>query len=162
MRKAYMPRTTKEKYAASRITANAVGGGLCSTLGYFLAYLILALIYRPMEAAAETPAISFGALALGGAAVFLMGVFWAGVGFLCSLLFRNRYMIYGGPFLLSYLMVIITSRYLPGVYTLNPREWLAMEHYWEGGSLGAIAFLGEICLLSMLVQYLILKRRLEE
>ncbi len=76
--KAYMPRTTKEKYAASRITANAVGGGLCSTLGYFLAYLILALIYRPMEAAAETPAISFGALALGGAAVFLMGVFWAG------------------------------------------------------------------------------------
>ncbi len=140
--KAYMPRTTKEKYAVSRITANAAGGGLCSALGYFLAYLILALIYRPMEAAAETPAISFGALALGGAAVFLMGVFWAGAGFLCSLLFRNRYMIYGGPFLLSYLMVIITSRYLPGVYTLNPREWLAMEHYWEGGSLGAIAFLG--------------------
>ena len=63
--KAYMPRTTKEKYAVSRITANAAGGGLCSALGYFLAYLILALIYRPMEAAAETPAISFGALALG-------------------------------------------------------------------------------------------------
>ena len=160
--KAYMPRTTKEKYAVSRITANAAGGGLCSALGYFLAYLILALIYRPMEAAAETPAISFGALALGGAAVFLMGVFWAGAGFLCSLLFRNRYMIYGGPFLLSYLMVIITSRYLPGVYTLNPREWLAMEHYWEGGSLGAAAFLAEISLLSMLAQYLMLKRRLEE
>ena len=71
-------------------------------------------------------------------------------------------MIYGGPFLLSYLMVIITSRYLPGVYTLNPREWLAMEHYWEGGSLGTVAFLGEICLLSMLAQYLMLKRRLEE
>ena len=37
-----------------------------------------------------------------------------------------------------------------------------MEHYWEGGSLGAAAFLAEISLLSMLAQYLMLKRRLEE
>lgn len=159
--KAYMVRTGRERYVLSRILANALGGGLSCLLGYWLAYLFLALIYRPMEAEAAGTASWLPALHLTGGAIFLMGALWAGIGLFFSLSFRNRYMIYGGPFLLSYLLVILTTRYLPAAYTLNPREWLTMSHYWEGGGAGVIGFLLELVGITAVLEYLLLKWRLK-
>ena len=68
-----------------------------------------------------------------------------------GLVFGNRYMAFGGGFMVSYLLIIITSRYLTGIYTLNPREWLQQEKYWEGGYMGCAGFVGELCVLMALI-----------
>lgn len=94
------------------------------------------------------------------AMAFLMGGTWAGVSCLFAVLYGNRYMAYGASFLISYLLIILLTRFFNSIYILNPREWFNQTCYWEGGNLGVMALLTECMLLLMLVNGILMERKL--
>ena len=146
--KAYINRCGWREYITGKIVLAILGGGGSVFLGYMTAAGLMSMIYRPLAMAgakgleSRWPYIWSQALV-----VFLAGAFFALLASTLGLLFKNRYMAYGGGFMVSYLFIIVTSRYLTGIYTLNPREWLLQEHYWEGGYMGCAGFTAELCVL---------------
>lgn len=94
------------------------------------------------------------------AMAFLMGGTWAGLGCLFAVLYRNRYMAYGASFLVSYLIIILLTRFFEQIYIFNPREWFNQTYYWEGGNLGVMALLAECMLLLMLVNGILMSRKI--
>ncbi len=91
---------------------------------------------------------------------FLMGGTWAGIGCLFAILYRNRYMAYGAAFLISYLIIILITRFFDHIYIFNPREWFSQNFYWEGGNLGVIGLLAECMLILMLVNGVLMHKKL--
>ena len=146
--KAYINRCGWREYITGKIVLAILGGGGSVFLGYMTAAGLMSMIYRPLAMAgakgleSRWPYIWSQALV-----VFLAGAFFSLLASTLGLLFKNRYMAYGGGFMVSYLFIIVTSRYLTGIYTLNPREWLLQEHYWEGGYMGCAGFTAELCVL---------------
>ncbi|MDE7366619.1 MAG: hypothetical protein K2N24_04620 [Lachnospiraceae bacterium] len=94
------------------------------------------------------------------AIAFLMGGTWAGVSCFFAVLYGNRYMAYGASFLISYLLIILLTRFFNGIYIFNPREWFNQTCYWEGGNLGVMALLTECMLILMLVNGILMERKL--
>lgn len=94
------------------------------------------------------------------AMAFLMGASWAGVSCFFAVLYGNRYMAYGASFLISYLLIILLTRFLHNLfYIFNPREWFNQIHYWESGNLGVMAFLTECVLIFTLVNGILMDRK---
>lgn len=91
---------------------------------------------------------------------FLMGGVWAGVSCFFAVMYRNRYMAYGASFLISYLLIILLTRFFDHIYIFNPREWFNQSFYWEGGNLGVMLMLAECMLLLMLVNWLLMSRKI--
>lgn len=144
--KASLPRCGRSPYVFSKVLLSVLTGGGSLGLGYLSAAGIMGLIYRPLAVAPEAESVSLWPQCLQQAlTVFLAGALFALFAAVLGLLFRNRYMAFGGAFMVSYLLIIVTSRYLTDIYTVNPREWFLQEHYWEGGYGGCAVFLGELC-----------------
>lgn len=93
------------------------------------------------------------------AMAFLMGGTWAGVSCLFAILYENRYMAYGAAFLISYLLIILLSRFFDHIYIFNPREWFNQSYYWEGGNLGVMLMLAECMLLLILTDWILMSRK---
>lgn len=91
---------------------------------------------------------------------FLMGGVWAGVSCFFAVMYRNRYMAYGASFLISYLLIILLTRFFDHIYIFNPREWFNQSFYWEGGNLGVMLMLAECMLLLMLVNWLLMSQKI--
>ncbi len=160
MLKSYLPRCGRKCYILSKVIVSVITGGGSLAAGYLLTALIMGALYRPMEVVAMEDAISLWpetwALCL---VVFSAGACFSLIGATLGLLLNNRYMAFGGAFMVCYLMIIASSRYVTSIYVLNPREWLDLEYYWEGGYIGCAVFLGEIgVILSLLYGQLIHKR----
>lgn len=94
------------------------------------------------------------------AMVFLMGGVWAGIGCLFAVLYRNRYLAYGASFLISYLIIILLTRFFEHIYIFNPREWFSQNFYWEGGNLGVMALLGECMMILILINGILMNRKI--
>lgn len=94
------------------------------------------------------------------AMAFLMGGTWAGVSCLFAVLYGNRYMAYGASFLISYLMIILLTRFFDHIYIFNPREWFNQNFYWEGGNLGVMLMLAECMLILLLVNGILMDRKI--
>ncbi len=150
--KAYLGRCGRREYMTGKILLSILGGGGSVFAGYMAAAGIMGMIYRPLSQAAASESVSSWPQAWAQAlVVFLAGAFFSMLASTLGLVFGNRYMAFGGGFMVSYLLIIITSRYLTGIYTLNPREWLQQEKYWEGGYMGCAGFVGELCVLMALI-----------
>ncbi len=93
--------------------------------------------------------------------VFLIGATWAALGNLFAILYRNRYMAYGAAFLVSYMIIILITRFFKKIYIFNPREWFSQTGYWEGGNLGVILFLLECLVVLSLLNTVLMSKRLE-
>lgn len=146
--KSYLPRCGRGAYVFSKVLLSIISGGASVFLGYLSTAGLMSLIYRPLENGAGADAVSGWSDCMAqGLVAFLAGALFALLAAALGLIFKNRYMAFGGAFMLSYLLIIVTSRYLTDIYTLNPREWFVQKHYWEGGALGCAGFLGELCLL---------------
>lgn len=77
------------------------------------------------------------------AIVFLIGATWASISCLFAIMYQNRFMAYGAAFLISYMVIILITRFFDKIYIFNPREWFGQTLYWEGGNLGVMAILLE-------------------
>lgn len=96
------------------------------------------------------------------AIAFLMGGVWAGVSCLFAILYANRYMAYGAAFLISYLLIILLTRFFRSIYIFNPREWFNQTDYWEGGNLGVMAFLTECMLVLALLNGILMSEKIAQ
>lgn len=92
--------------------------------------------------------------------VFLSGMLWAVCGAVLAAWANNRFMAYGGPFVLYYLLVILYERYFEKLYCLYPYEWMAPKHEWVFGEWGAALLLAGMILLLLCFYYEILRRRI--
>ncbi len=94
------------------------------------------------------------------AMAFLMGGTWAAVSCLFAVLYQNRYMAYGASFLISYLIIILITRFFDKIYIFNPREWFSQNFYWEGGNLGVMGLLLELIVIFSIVNGIIMDRKI--
>lgn len=159
--KSYLGRCGFREYMTGKLLLAILGGGGSVFAGYMAAAGIMGMIYRPLSRQAVEESVSqwpqMWAQAL---VVFLAGTFFSLLASTLGLIFGNRYMAFGGAFMVSYLLIIVTSRYLTAIYTLNPREWLRQEKYWEGGYLGCAGFVGELCVLMAIFYWQIMFARI--
>lgn len=147
--KEYLPRTNIRGYLAGKLTGCAISGGLVLAAGVFLAYLIAALMFTPLEAAAQGAQDPLFPEILGRLGLFFFsGAFWALIGMLFATLTGSRYMAYASPFVVYYVLIILYERYFDTLYVLYPKEWIAPSEQWLYGNTGVIIFLIELILLA--------------
>jgi len=148
-------------YLMSYILVCFLSGGLVIAAGTLLAWGASALLFLPMEKAAETPSEATALLLKTCGLLFLNGGLWAVLGMTMSTVMESKYIAYASPFIVYYLLVILYERYFPNAWLLYPKNWLNPE-IWPYGIGGAALFLLELTCLCGLVFYVRGKRRLEQ
>ena len=137
----YLPRIGLKEYICGKIMASIVAGGLSILVGAAFGFVLMILIYLPMEAigsSAEGQAmLVFEKLLL----LFASGALWSISGFLLASITKSRYMAYAGPFVICYFLNIFYERYFDKLYVLYPREWLNPSEKWGYGVVGVILFI---------------------
>lgn len=161
--KQYLHRSGIPAYIKGKLVACALSGGLALFIGIVLAYGLAALVFTPMELALEPDEAArpyFAQLLSRAVMFFFSGAFWSLTGFAFAALTMSRYMAYASPFILYYVLIILSERYFDGLYVLYPKEWLLPSEAWTLGSFGVILLLAELMLLLCLGFTIVAKRRL--
>lgn len=138
-------RGSRRGYILGKFLACGLSGGGAEALGAWLGGLL-----RGQEGQGS----SLGLL-------FLSGLVWSSAAAVLAALSNSKYLAYGGGFVLYYFLVILAERYWPGLYCLNPYEWLSPRHVWVMGERGLVWMLLLMVLLLGMWYGLILERRLE-
>ena len=157
----FLIRTEYVTYLKSRILVCFLSGGLVIVTGTLLAWGVSALLFLPMEKAAEAPSETTDLLLETCVLLFLNGGLWAVLGMTMSTVMESKYIAYCSPFIVYYLLVILYERYFPNVWLLYPKNWLNPE-IWPYGIGGAALFLLELTFLCSSVFYVRGKRRLQQ
>lgn len=163
--KEYLPRTTPAGYLLGRITGCLLSGALALCLGVFLAYGIAVLLFLPLEAAPVDPALIGKLLRELRQTLELMacsGALWSAVGLLLGTVTGSKYMAYASPFVLYYVLIILHERYLPDLFILYPKEWIAPSAHWQFGVTGVLLLVGELTVLASLGFFVVAGRRLRQ
>jgi hypothetical protein len=189
--KEYLPRAGKKQYLKGKVVSTALSGGLVLFVGIMAAYLVFALVFTPMELAPNagqeaiqgeeiseesdvSPAEgmdagpdmgqqSFFMDILGRAFVFfLCGSLWSLTGALLASVTMSRYMAYASPFIIYYVLVILSERYFKDLYVFNPQEWLKAQDFWPGGMWGVALLLIEIIAILSIAFSTSMKRRISD
>ncbi len=182
----YLPRSGPNDYTRGKVLTTALSGGLTLAIGVLVTVAVFAILFIPMETPVpemeETDAVDSYMMDYGmeyetmgneGATVFIdvmtralvffaNGCLWALVGGFLASATMSRYMAYCSPFILCYVLLILSERYLKDIYMINPREWLnpGMESFmW--GSWGALIFLGELILICGFLYAFSIRRKLK-
>ncbi len=164
-----LQRAGKGRYLAARAFSTALSGGLALFIGIAAAYVLFLLVFLPAEslpvqtagAAPVAPPPSVFADVLARALLFLLcGAFWSGMGQLFASATMSRYVAYASPFILYYVLVILSERYMKDIYVLNPKVWLNPAELWPGGGWSAALFIAELTAAAGLLFALSAKRRL--
>lgn len=165
-----LQRAGKGSYLAARAFSTALSGGLALFTGIVAAYVLFLLVFTPAEslpvqvagAALVLPPPSIFADVLARAILFLLcGAFWSGMGQLFASVTMSRYVAYASPFILYYVLVILSERYMKDIYVLNPKVWLNPAEVWPGGGWSAVLFLAELTAAVGLLFALSAERRLK-
>lgn len=143
--KSSLSRSSITSYILGKILACGISGGLLEVLGVWLISLI-----KDKESSAG----HYGLL-------FLSGMLWAVLAAFLAAWSNNRYIAYGGSFVIYYLMVILHERYFKGIYCLYPYEWLDPQHTWMFGDQGIVLLLSGLILILICFYYEILRRCIE-
>ena len=157
----FLIRTNYSTYLISQIVVCFLSGGLGIAVGTLLAWGVSALLFMPMEKAAEVSPEAAILLLKTCELLFLNGGLWAVVGMTMSTIMESKYIAYASPFIVYYLLVILYERYFPDAWLLYPKNWLNPE-IWPYGVGSAALFLLELTFLCGLVFYIRGKRRLEQ
>ena len=91
---------------------------------------------------------------------FLFGAFWSLVGLAFATGTDSKYMAYGSPFIIYYVLIILAERYFKNFALLNPKQWISPTEVWPGGSWGLALLMLELIVLVGLVFSFLCKRRL--
>ena len=163
--KEYLPRTTPTGYLLGRITGCLLSGALALCLGVFLAYAVAALLFLPLERAPTDPALIGKLIRELRQTLELMacsGALWSAVGLLLGTVTGSKYMAYASPFVLYYVLIILHERYLPDLFILYPKEWIAPSAHWQFGVTGVLLLVGELTVLASLGFFVTAGRRLRQ
>ena len=163
--KEYLPRTTPTGYLLGRITGCLLSGALALCLGVFLAYAVAALLFLPLERAPTDPALIGKLIRELRQTLELMacsGALWSAVGLLLGTVTSSKYMAYASPFVLYYVLIILHERYLPDLFILYPKEWIAPSAHWQFGVTGVLLLVGELTVLASLGFFVTAGRRLRQ
>ena len=163
--KEYLPRTTVTGYIIGRTLGCLLSGAFALCLGVFLAYGIAALLFLPLETAPTDPA-EMGKLMRGLletlALMACSGALWSSIGLLLGTITGSKYMAYASPFVLYYVLIILHERYLPDLFILYPKEWIAPSAHWQFGVTGVLLLVGELTVLAALGFFVAAGRRLRQ
>ena len=163
--KEYLPRTTITGYIIGRTLGCLLSGALALCLGVFLAYGLAALLFLPLEAAPTDPGAVLKLLLDLLERLALMacsGALWAAVGLLLGTVTGSKCMAYASPFVLYYVLIILHERYLPELFILYPKEWIAPSAHWQFGVTGVLLLVGELTILAALGFFVVAGRRLRQ
>ena len=163
--KEYLPRTTPAGYLLGRIVGCLLSGALALCLGVFLAYAVAVLLFLPLERAPTDPALIGKLIRELRETLSLMacsGALWSTVGLLLGTVTGSKYMAYASPFVLYYVLIILHERYLPDLFILYPKEWIAPSAHWQFGATGVLLLVGELTVLASLGFFVTAGRRLRQ
>ena len=163
--KEYLPRTTPTGYLLGRIIGCLLSGALALCLGVFLAYAVAVLLFLPLELAPTDPALIGKLIRELRQTLELMacsGALWSAVGLLLGTVTGSKYMAYASPFVLYYVLIILHERYLPDLFILYPKEWIAPSAHWQFGVTGVLLLVGELTVLASLGFFVTAGRRLRQ
>lgn len=163
--KEYLPRTTPTGYLLGRIIGCLLSGALALCLGVFLAYGVAVLLFLPLELAPTDPALIGKLIRELRQTLELMacsGALWSAVGLLLGTVTGSKYMAYASPFVLYYVLIILHERYLPDLFILYPKEWIAPSAHWQFGVTGVLLLVGELTVLASLGFFVTAGRRLRQ
>ncbi len=160
--KLYIHRAGRRAYILGRALGCVVSGGLVIALGLLLAYGAAALVFLPRETAplpgVETPGY-FRELLSVCWRFFLSGGLWALAGLALSSRMESKYIAYGSPFILYYILIILHERYFDRLYVLYPKAWLFPGEEWPLGPWNtALLLLALMALLILAFGYAVRKR----
>ncbi|HBU12961.1 MAG TPA: hypothetical protein DEB31_09650, partial [Clostridiales bacterium] len=164
--RAYLPRAGNQPYMRAKVLTTVFSGGLTLFLGVMLVLVVFAILFAPMEVTPELPEmnayeldmymqsmadtdtvaaqLNFGELMTRSLVFFLSGSLWALVGGILCTVTMSKYMAYASPFILYYVLVILSERYFTSVYVINPQEWLSPTGDWVGGTWGVALLVLEL------------------
>jgi len=158
-----LPRSGRGPYIQGKLMACGLSGGMALFCGIMVAYVLSALVFMPMEPLPplDTPQPSLGMELFGKAFIFfLSGTLWSLVGLALSTLTMSKYVSYASPFIIYYGLVITSTRYIKGLYCINPQEWLNPQNFWPGDHWGIILFLIELIVITGLFFRIVALRRI--
>ncbi len=159
--KGYLPRTNIAGYLGGKIAGCIISGGLVLAAGVFMAYIVAALMFTPMEAVAPPLQEPLFLEILGRLGLFFCaGAFWALIGMLFATLTGSRYMAYASPFVVYYVLIILYERYFDKMYVLYPKEWVAPSAQWIYGNAGVVIFLVELIILAAIGCGIAMRRKI--
>ena len=90
------------------------------------------------------------------------GALWSSIGLLLGTITGSKYMAYASPFVLYYVLIILHERYLPDLFILYPKEWIAPSAHWQFGVTGVLLLVGELTVLAALGFFVAAGRRLRQ
>lgn len=143
--KAYLPRSSMKAYILGKFFACGISGGLLEALGCLLYLLVKG------EDAGEISLML----------IFASGMLWAVSSAVLASWSNSRYIAYGGPFVIYYLLIILYERYFEEMYCLYPYEWLSPTHTWVFGEWGVVIMLSGMILVLLCLYDRILRRCME-
>lgn len=175
----YLPRAGKKCYIVSKVCTTLLTGGLVLFIGAILICVVFCLLFSPFELAQQLPEktaateiindtvdvsaqLNFIDFISRAFLFFLSGAFWSLIGGLFAAITMSRYMAYAFPFILFYVLIILSERYFKGFYILNPKEWLNTTGDWVGGVLGVALFLIELIVIMSFLYAFVIDRRLRD
>jgi len=159
--KEYLPRTNIAGYLGGKIAGCVLSGGLVLAAGVFIAYIVAALMFTPMEMVAPPLQEPLFPEILGRLGLFFCaGAFWALIGMLFAALTGSRYMAYASPFVVYYVLIILYERYFDQMYVLYPKEWIAPSAKWIYGNAGVVIFLVELIVLAAIGCGIAMRRKI--
>jgi hypothetical protein len=159
--KMYMMKTHKGDYIKGKVLAAGIAGGLSLVTGIAIACFISYLVYRPMEIAAPEMVSPILKLIKKCLVYLIAGGLWASVGTLLANVSLSKYMAYASPFVIYYVLVILSERYFRNVYVINPKEWLSMNNYWPGDEWGVMLFMIVLTIPVMIIGYMVIQKKID-
>lgn len=141
--KEYIPRCNLKQYILGKLFACGISGGSVEFLGCW--------IYMQIDKEGE----------INLELIFVSGVLWAVLAAMLAAWSNSRYIAYGGPFVVYYILVILYERYFEDYYCLYPYEWIKPEHIWIFDKQGIIILMSGITLILAFIYYCILGRQLK-
>lgn len=160
--KPYLMKCNKSAYIRGKVLGGGISGGLALAAGILLSYFLASLIYKPLQIADPLAVAPINILLKKTLIFFLCGFLWASVGLLLANMTLSKYMAYGAPFVIYYVLVIISERYFHTIYVINPEEWLAPQNYWVGGDWGIMFLIILFNLIIAMINGVVMEWRIED
>lgn len=130
--KAYLPRAGYRDYMAGKLIACFTSGGLAPVAGIVCYGLLTSILLAPRVIWEEGFSREMEALLRASIPIFFSGAFWSLAGLTASALTGSKHMAYAAPFILFYVLVILSERYFKNFVLLNPKEWMGPAAGMQG------------------------------
>ncbi len=136
--KAYLPRTGYRDYIVGKWIACYVSGGLVSVSGVLAFAILCGATFAPKMFYAGALRISFREISpilQRCIPLFFSGAFWSLIGMTAAAFTNSKHMAYAAPFILFYVLVILSERYFKKIVFLNPKVWMGTANGIQGAVL---------------------------